>query len=184
MLFPVFSAQCNFFLPLIQDADENLEPILSRSWKTVFAWSLGAHLCLKHLNRLRADRLVLIAPFLDFCQGTSAEKIKDMLRSLDNNPQATVRWFWKACAVKQPPKPPVDQAHALKKGLELLIHSRVEQSSLATHLPVTLIHGLADRIVPPATSENIKSCLPRACCRYVPYGHYIPEPEILNAIQQ
>lgn len=181
VLFPVFSRHCGFILPLI-DCSKYLEPIISRSWKTIFAWSLGAHLCLKNLDRLRADRLILIAPFLDFCQGTPRDRIEEMLRGLDKNPQATVRWFWKACAVKQPPAPVISDPGILRNGLEFLIHSRVTQESLNTDLPVTIIHGLKDRIVPPEQSKLIKHHLTQAWYQYLPFGHYIPELEILNAV--
>ncbi len=179
-LFPAFSKQARFVLPFIDCSDENLEPVLSSHWKTVFAWSLGAHLCLKNLNRIRADRLVLIAPFLDFCQGTSRERIKDMLRGLDKNPRTTVRWFWKACSVRQLPGEAVTDVQNLKKGLEFLIHSRISPESLNREMPVTLIHGRTDRIVPARLSQRIKKCLPQACYHLLPYGHFIPETEIIK----
>ncbi|MFO7728633.1 MAG: hypothetical protein R6X11_09925 [Desulfonatronovibrio sp.] len=182
-LFPDFSKHARFIHPFGREVDQNLSSILDRTWKTIFAWSLGAHLCLKYLDKLRADRLVLIAPFLDFCQGTPQKKIEEMLRGLEKNPQATVRWFWKACAVSQPPKPVISDVNMLRKGLEFLIHSRVDHKSLNTDLSITLIHGLKDRIVPLSHSEHIRDCLPQACCQYLPHGHYIPEPEILNAIR-
>lgn len=182
-LFPGFFRHARFIQPFSRQMDQDLGLVLHRTWKTVFAWSLGAHICLKNLKRLNTDRLVLIAPFLDFCAGTPREEVKEMIQALDKKPESTVRWFWKACAVKQPPRIVVRDVDSLRKGLEFLIHSRVDQNSLNSELPITLIHGLKDRIVPVGLSEKIKHFLPQICCQYVPYGHFIPETEILNAIR-
>lgn len=171
-------------MPFDPEQSSGWNLLLEKGWDNVIAWSLGAHLCLKHLRSIRAKRLFLIAPFLDFCQGTSREKVLEMISGLDKNPGTTMRWFWKLCGIKNPPNMEIIDRQQLKLCLKFLCQSRVDPGLISSDLPVTLIHGLKDRIVPVQVSEKILECLPYACYLPLPYGHFIPEKEIIKAIYE
>ena len=183
-LFPCLSKKTRFVLPFDSGENAGADSLPAQGWDVVIGWSLGAHLCLKHIHKIRAKKVVLIAPFLDFCHGSSGRKVQEMIAGLDKNPGATVRWFWKLCGIKNAPKLIIGEREELKAGLKFLCQSRIDPGSLGTDLPLTLIHGLDDKIVPAGVSEEILEYLPHACYHALPYGHFIPEEEIIKVIYE
>jgi len=181
-LFPNLSKQTRFILPFDPAEITALKSLLSRKWDLVIGWSLGAHLCLKNINVIRADRLVLVSPFLDFCRGSSREKVLKMISGMDKDPERTMRWFWKLCGIRNPPQRFIHEHHKLKLCLNFLCQSRVNPEQIESELPVILIHGLKDKIVPIKASEIILEYLPNACYHPLPFGHFIPEEEIIKAV--
>ncbi len=181
-LFPCLSDRSRFILPFSSDRAARVDFCLQQEWDMIIAWSLGAHMCLKNIHKARTKRLVLVAPFLDFCANTSRERILKMISSMAGNPETTVRWFWKLCGIKNPPRTILKDIEALEAGLNFLIHSQIDPCKIKSNLPITLIHGIRDKIVPAGVSEEILECLPHASCFFLPYGHYIPEEEIIKVI--
>lgn len=183
-LFPSLSKKAAFILPFEHEHEALKDFLLGQKWDIIIAWSLGAHLCLKYIPGLRAGRLLLIAPFLDFCQGSSRDRVLEMISGMDKNPETTVRWFWKLCGIKNPPRMVVRDKEELISGLKFLCESRIDPGRVDTDIPVTLIHGRKDRIVPRRTQEKILECLPHACYLHLPYGHFIPEEVIIKVIYE
>ena len=184
VLFPGLSELAGFILPGENKPGLGLKSALEQEWNTVAAWSLGAHLCLRHMQQIRAQKLVLAAPFLDFCSVTPRERVLAMLSSLNRSPKTTVRWFWRLCGIKNPPAVPVNDVQGLRKGLELLMKSNVSPQSLRADIPVTIIQGREDKIVPARTAQNILEYLPQARLIFLPCGHFIPEKELIRAIDE
>lgn len=183
-LFPRLSETITFIVPFEPGHADFKELLQAHSWDLVLAWSLGAHLCLKNIHFLRARRLVLLAPFLDFGPGSSRDRVLEMISGMDKNPQTTLRWFWKLCGVKNPPLMPVRNREALISGLKFISKSRIDPGSIDTDIPVTLVQGWKDRIIPPEAREKMLECLPHACYLPLPYGHFIPEEEIIKIIYE
>ncbi len=151
-----------------------------KEWHTLLAWSLGAHLCLKNLHRIRARRLILMAPFLDFCAYTPRQRVLKMKAGLEKNPRALVRWFWRMSSTGPGDDRLIEETGLLRAGLDFLLESRVDLKGVHCRIPIILIHGVHDRIVPARASEKILEYLPHACYFPVPWGHYIPEDEIMK----
>jgi pimeloyl-ACP methyl ester carboxylesterase len=125
---------------------------------------------------------VLVSPFLDFCRGSSREKVLKMISGMDKDPETTMRWFWKLCGIRNPPQRVIHEHQKLKLCLNFLCQSRVNPEQIKSELPVILIHGLKDRIVPIKASEILLEYLPYACFHSLPFGHFIPEEEIIKAV--
>ena len=181
-LFPVLSRQTTFVCPFNPESGESLEAELEKYWDIIIAWSLGAHLCLKNISRLRAGRLVLLAPFLDFCHGSSWQKVQKMIHGLEKNPETTLGWFWKLCGMRPIPDTPALNIHDLQQGLRFLLKSKVDCMSLETHLPINIVHGLKDKIVPVSQSKAIRECLPHSSFHTETCGHFIPEQVIFRTL--
>lgn len=182
-LFPELSKKFTFFTPFASHGQSWPEKLIyGNNWDTVIAWSLGAHLCMKHLKSINAHRLILLAPFLDFCSYTSKAKVLEMINGMKTSPTATLRWFWKLCQVPGPPRVSVEHPANLVQGLVFLMNSGIQPESSCQIKTIHLYHGLEDRIVPPAASQKILEHLPDACYTPVPYGHFIPEEEIFRII--
>jgi len=183
-LFPCLSKKTRFIVPLGPGRAAGIRSLVEQEWDIIIAWSLGAHLCLKNIRRIRAKRLVLIAPFLDFCRDSSRRKVLEMISGLGKNPEATVRWFWRMCGIKNAPEVIIEDLPGLESGLRFLCRSRIDPAEIVTDLPITLIHGLNDKIVPIRVPEKILEHLPHACYFSLPYGHLIPEEEIIRSIYE
>lgn len=155
---------------------------MKKTWDVVAAWSLGAHMCLKNLHRIRARRLVLIAPFLDFCDSNPKNNVLKMISGLDRNPEATLAWFWRLCGIKNRPDMKIKNTDGLKKGLKFILDSRVPLDKLDSSISTIIVHGHSDRIVPMKVSQSIKTRMPQVFLVPVPHPHFIPEHEILKII--
>lgn len=180
--FPNLSKQTRFILPCDPAKIYALKSLLNKKWDVVIGWSFGAHLCLKNINLIRANRLVLVSPFLDFCRGSSREKVLKMISGMDKDPETTMRWFWKLCGIRNPPRIVIHEHQKLKLCLNFICQSRVDPEQIESELPVILIHGLKDKIVPIKASENILEYLLNARYHPLPFGHFIPEQEIIKAV--
>lgn len=180
--FPTISSSFNYIIPFEEETNSGLELSIKQTWDIVAAWSLGAHLCLKNLHRIRARKLVLIAPFLDFCAYNPKNNVLKMISGLDQNPEATLDWFWRLCGIKNKPDMKIKNTDGLKRGLEFILDSRVPLDRLDSSISTIIVHGHSDRIVPMKASQTIKTRMPQASLVLVPHPHFIPEQEILKII--
>jgi pimeloyl-ACP methyl ester carboxylesterase len=183
-LFPRLSETTTFIVPFEPGYADFKRLLQAQKWDLIIAWSLGAHLCLKNIQSLRARRLVLAAPFLDFGRGPSQGRVLEMISGMDKNPQTTLRWFWKLCGVKKLPRMPVMNREALVSGLKYIFESRIDPGPVDTDIPVTLVQGRKDRIIPPEAREKMLECLPHASYLHLPYGHFIPEEELIKILYE
>ncbi|MFN2268242.1 MAG: alpha/beta fold hydrolase [Desulfonatronovibrio sp.] len=180
--FPTISSSFNYVIPFEEKTNSEFEVGIGDSWDIVAAWSFGAHLCLKNLHRIRARKLILIAPFLNFCAYNQKDNILKMISGLDQNPEATLAWFWRLCGIKNKPDMKIKNTDGLKKGLEVISDSRVNLDKLDSSITTIIIHGQRDQIVPMKVSQIIKARMPQASLALVHHSHFIPEQEILKII--
>ncbi|RQD55533.1 alpha/beta fold hydrolase [Desulfonatronovibrio magnus] len=181
-LFPQISRNFTFVLPFGPEHEYFEQKYVNQHWDTIAGWSLGAHLCLKKLHELKTSHLILIAPFLDFCTYTPPEKVREMIAGLKRKPQALTRWFWKQCGITRTGIR-IEHHQELLMGLEYLLDSSIKSLPEVTINSVTIMHGVRDRIVPARASEILLESIPGACYITLPYGHFIPEAEILQRIK-
>lgn len=180
--FPTISSSFRYVIPFKDKTNSEFELSIKQKWDIVAAWSLGAHLCLKNLHRIKTRRLVLIAPFLDFCASSKKDNVLKMISGLNQNPAATLGWFWRLCGIKNKPDINIKNTGDLKKGLEFLSDSRVTLDQLDSTIPTTIIHGYRDKIVPMEISQSINAQMPQSSLFLLPHPHFIPEQEILKII--
>ena len=163
-LFPGLSGRWQFAAPFLDGDEAALLALIRASQAKVLAgWSTGAHLLLKYAAELfpRFERVVLFAPFLRFADCFPARLTRAMAANMAQDPEGTVRGFWKNCGIDAPPAWNPAWAALLADGLAYLLVSEATPAPLAAG-HVTVICGAADRIVRPAAIDNVMAALPGA----------------------
>lgn len=152
------------------------------------AWSTGAHMALKHRAEVfpRYGRVLLFAPFLDFCAHVDPEVLRTMRRTLlAEGPVRTVRAFWRNCGLRGVDfEPPLGHGVTLAAGLDYLLGSRVRLSPDEDGSRVRILHGAGDRVVPVAIGGEIASLLAGAWRSIMDFGHCPPEGLILDVLHE
>lgn len=139
----------------------------------VIGWSLGGLIALESVaqRRFNAIALVLIsstARFVtapDYTCGTPSSELRAMKIGLQRNPADTLRRFHRqVCAPRVPlPEPTVafvaqglaDGIGTLIKGLEYLAQTDLRPWISSLDVPILLLHGDADAVIPWTASEYI-----------------------------
>lgn len=159
----------------------------------VIGWSMGAMIALEAAalapDSLRA--LVLLAPTARFCScagyrpGVRGAVLEHMIARIGSDPEQTLREFMLNAA--QPQSLPGPQladalgagmripAPVLAQGLCYLRRTDLRDRLARVRVPVLIIHGDADRIVPCGASETVAGSIPGASRTIIPgAGHLLP----------
>jgi len=130
--------------------------------------SMGGLLTIELLPE-SCKKLVLISSTAKFCAGegydcgTPDKILRRMILQLKRNPEAVVEEFFRnvnypnechTCAGVR------ESLNSLAEGLEYLRVSDVRTRVPTLGIPVLLLHGAADRIIPPAAAEWLHTHLP------------------------
>lgn len=150
--------------------------------------SMGGLLAMELLPE-SCKKLVLISSTAKFCAGegyecgTPEKVLRRMILQLQRNPEAVLEEFFKnvhfprresrrAAATRQ------DAASALGDlvaGLEYLLASDMRAKVPSLGIPVLLLHGADDRIIPPSAAEWLHAHLPDSQLRiFEADGHALP----------
>jgi pimeloyl-[acyl-carrier protein] methyl ester esterase len=157
--------------------------------------SMGGLLALELLPD-RCKRLVLISSTAKFCAdagylcGTHEKVLKRMILQLKRNPDTVLAEFYKN--VHDPHTPlktdPGCSLEDLVAGLEYLLASDIRQMVPEITIPVLLLHGAQDRIIPSAAAEWLHAHLPDSRLKiYENDGHALPAhhfTEVMNKISR
>jgi pimeloyl-ACP methyl ester carboxylesterase len=149
--------------------------------------SLGALLALQAAVALPRDgirALILFCPFARFTTdeqgwpGQPPEAVRTMRQRLAENPSLLLRSFHRGAAdperiaVRSPGTPCPE---ALAGGLDFLLETDLCQSLAKFATPTLILHGDADRIVPPGQADRLAALLPHARIHGVAgAGHLLP----------
>ena len=147
--------------------------------------SMGGLLAMELLPE-SCRKLVLISSTAKFCAGegytcgTPEKVLRRMILQLRRNPDAVLDEFFKN--VHYPHKqsrrgilPRCDGTEELVAGLEYLLASDVRDKVPNIGIPVLLLHGADDRIIPPAASEWLHANLPDSQLKvFENDGHALP----------
>ena len=154
----------------------------------VVTGSMGGLLAMERLPA-RCRKLVLISSTAKFCAGegyacgTPEKVLKRMILQLKRDPEAVLAEFFKnvhfprresrhAIATRQDASASLNE---LVAGLEYLLASDVRAKVPSIPIPVLLLHGADDRIIPPAASEWLHAHLPDSRLKiYENDGHALP----------
>ncbi len=144
--------------------------------------SMGGLLAMELLPE-SCKKLVLISSTARFCAGegyecgTPERVLKRMILQLKRNPEAVLDAFFKNVhfphpALKTNPGCPHGE---LVAGLEYLLASDVREKVPTLGIPVLLLHGTEDRIIPPAAAEWLRTHLPDSRLKiFKKDGHALP----------
>ncbi|NNJ71367.1 MAG: hypothetical protein HKP10_08815 [Kiritimatiellales bacterium] len=131
-------------------------------------------------------KLVLISSTAKFCAGegyacgTPEKVLRRMIVQLKRKPEAVLEEFFRNVHF---PHRQNRQGIALKHentgelldGLEYLLAADVRDKVPALEIPVLLLHGAQDRIIPPSASEWLHAHLPDSRLRiFDQHGHALP----------
>jgi pimeloyl-ACP methyl ester carboxylesterase len=156
--------------------------------------SMGGLLALEHLPET-CKKLVLISSTAKFCAtdgyacGTHEKILKRMILQLKRSPEAVLDAFYENVhypheVVKTDPE---TEQEDLVAGLEYLLNSDVRDQVEHIDIPVLILHGAEDRIIPKAAAEWLAEQLPQSTLQlFENDGHALPAhhfKEVMGAIK-
>ncbi len=154
--------------------------------------SMGGLLAMELLPP-RCQKLVLISSTAKFCAdegypcGTPERILKRMILQLQRHPEAVLADFYRnvhhpyahTCASVGEP------LETLVAGLDYLLASDVRARVPSIGIPVLLLHGALDRIIPPAAAEWLHAHLPNSELKlFEDDGHALPAHHFEDVIQE
>ena len=140
--------------------------------------SMGGLLAMELLPE-PCKKLVLISSTAKFCAGdgypcgTPDKILRRMILQFRRNPEAVLEEFFRnvnypnishTCAGVR------ESLNSLAEGLEYLQVSDIRQKIPALGIPVLLLHGAEDRIIPPTASEWLNAHLPDSQLKMIKNG--------------
>ena len=147
--------------------------------------SMGGLLTMELLPE-NCKKLVLISSTAKFCAGeeyafgTPERIMKRMILQLKRNPEAVLEEFFKNVHFphrqsRQALQLQRNEEDDLVGGLEYLLTSDVRALVPTIEIPVLLLHGAKDRIIPSSASEWLHEHLPKSQLKiYENAGHALP----------
>ena len=144
--------------------------------------SMGGLLAMELLPE-SCKKLVLISSTAKFCAaegyacGTHEKVLRRMILQLKRDPEAVLAEFYKNVHFPHPTlKPSPGTSHEeLVGGLEYLLESDVRNMVPGISIPVLLLHGADDRIIPSGAAEWLHGHLPDSELKIIENdGHALP----------
>lgn len=159
----------------------------------VAGWSLGGMVALAALQREPAPparALVLIASTARFCAapdhpcGVPERNLRALALALRRDPRAAVEGFLRDAAlpaaaevseVRKRADEAVATGPALAAGLAFLQSADLRGGCARVRLPTLLLHGGADRVIAPESSQRLHGAIPSSCLAMLKdAGHDLP----------
>lgn len=122
-LFDKIPSTSQFFIPFVDFMPDQTPDILNKENDILIGWSLGAHLILKYSSHVSAKRVLLLAPFLYFCEHIHKKILDRMILAFQKDKSKVVNEFLANIGARGYKKIIPD---SLKDGLEFLKNSKVE----------------------------------------------------------
>ncbi|HEX13368.1 MULTISPECIES: hypothetical protein [Desulfurella] len=128
-IFDKIPQKSQFFIPFVDFRPDQISDILSLEDNLLIGWSLGAHLILKYSFYVKAKKVLLLAPFLYFCDFVNKRILDRMILAFERDKSKVVSEFLKNIGAVNYTKVIPDSfiPDSLKEGLEFLKTSRVEK---------------------------------------------------------
>ena len=123
-IFNKIPQKAQFFVPFVDFLPDKTPDILSLENDLLIGWSLGAHLILKYSFYVKSKKVLLLAPFLYFCDFVNKRILDRMILAFEKDKSKVVSEFLKNIGAVNYTKVIPD---SLKEGLEFLKTSRVEK---------------------------------------------------------
>jgi len=150
-----------FILPFIDKNEKDIFDRMRHGGNILICWSTGAHMALKIIDEIAGiyNKIVLVAPFDEFCSYTEKTIVKMMIRKMKKEPDEVVEDFLLNCGKK----PEFDYGKyidndVLTEGLRYLIESKTEIKG-GNFKNIIVIHGRNDKIVPVESGKKTAEAL-------------------------
>jgi pimeloyl-ACP methyl ester carboxylesterase len=154
----------------------------------IIGWSMGGMLAIEQLP-VSCKKLILISSTARFCStdgydcGVPEKLLRRMMVHLQSDPDAVLAAFYKNVNYPQLPDGNICPAENLADGLNYLLHADLRAKVPAIGIPVLLLNGREDLIIPPAASEWLAENLPNArLSRLETSGHKPEAPTVYPLI--
>jgi pimeloyl-ACP methyl ester carboxylesterase len=142
----------------------------------IVGWSMGGMLAIEYLPAA-CKRLILISATARFCAtenyscGIPEKVLRRMMVQLRRDPSAVLAEFYKNVSFPRTPQPAEPDDH-LAEGLDYLLAADLRTNVPTIGIPVLLLHGGKDLIIPPEASDWLAQHLPSATSvRLADEGH-------------
>lgn len=169
----------------------------------IIGWSMGAMVAVDALTRgwIRAEKLVMIASTLRFCAddetGVPAVRVSELMAQLRVDKEDALRkFFFNAYSFDRVKRAQIGEfmrfAKALpdsilQAGLQYLLTSDIREDFCKLEIPVLIIHGQNDTVVPVGAAIAAKAMRPKSeLVIHSKAGHcacVVPEEAIIETIQ-
>ncbi len=173
------------------DQDGPLLPADAETPQVLAGWSLGAVLALTEVLRTEnlISGLVLIAGTARFCEdatyaGTPVRQVRAMQRTLLRGRHALLTRFFRAAYAPERESLSCEElvqqaetisAEHLDKGLAHLVETDLRHRLSEIAIPVLILHGASDGIIPHAHADLLRRRIPGATLVSFPErGHMLP----------
>ncbi len=165
-----------FFSP----AENKLAPIAENLPKAeiIYAHSMGCINALKAAAEGTAQALILFSPFCSFCAGQTAGTVDAMIKQLAISPARLLKSFYRSAM--NPEKIALESgtelnAAKLEEGLHYLKDSNLINQLSSIKIPVLILAGTDDLIVPLHLSEHTKGLITTSTIKvFEGAGHMLP----------
>jgi hypothetical protein len=110
-------------VPFVDFFPTQTPDVISAEKELIIGWSLGAHLILKYALYINAKKVLLLTPFLYFCDHVNKRILDRMILAFEKDKSKVVNEFLHNIGAKTYNKNIPD---SLKGGLEFLRESKIE----------------------------------------------------------
>jgi pimeloyl-[acyl-carrier protein] methyl ester esterase len=145
----------------------------------IAGWSMGGMLAIEFLPAA-CKKLVLVSSTAKFCAadgydcGVPEKRLRRMIVQLKRDPAAVLAEFYKNVCYPLPRHTCASVTeNGLSEGLDYLLHADLRTNVPTLGIPVLLLHGEEDRIIPPSASDWLAQHLPAAAVRLPGKGHAV-----------
>ncbi|MBM4152591.1 MAG: alpha/beta fold hydrolase [Kiritimatiellaceae bacterium] len=145
----------------------------------VIGWSMGGMLAGERLPA-SCKKLVLLSSTARFCStdeypcGVHEKVLRRMILQLNRSPAAVLADFYQRAGLTPAEPYPELSQQQLVDGLNYLLTNDLRQIASQINIPVLLLHGEQDAIIPPEASDWLARHLPQATSQRIPSeGHCI-----------
>ena len=122
-IFDKLPLQARFLVPFVDFFPTQTPDVISTEKELLIGWSLGAHLILKYKLYINAKTVILLTPFLYFCNHVNKRILDRMVLAFEKDKSKVVSEFLHNIGARSYNKNIPD---SLKGGLEFLRESKVE----------------------------------------------------------
>jgi pimeloyl-[acyl-carrier protein] methyl ester esterase len=169
-LAPLATALSGSFRVKVQSAAKRMAGAVLPDAEVVLGHSLGGLLAMEQ-RPPSCEKLILLSSTARFCAapdypcGVEERVLKRMILQFKRNPKAVLDAFFKQVHAPDPfshSAPSSSDQDLLLSGLDYLLKTDLRTQVSRVNLPVLLLHGTADEIIPASASKWLKKQLPTA----------------------
>lgn len=177
--YPEISRKCKYVIPFQDESFfECYLNEIKQEEDMLVGWSLGASLIIRHIDKLNAKKIILIAPFLNFTDYVDKRIVDLMSLAFKKDKEKCVIDFWSKIGLRKNLETQVSKT--LQNGL-LFLKEKNNFNEIIHNKNVLIIAPVHDRILPFNAFLDVHSKVFGKLLR-LDSNHYIEEPVLEKII--